>query len=337
MPERAAEMGITTDAMSTAVRFATSGDVELGLPKMNLPDRQVPIRVRLDDSARADLARLRLLPVLGRAGPVPLANVATLSIGSAPASISRYDRSRNVSFNADLDGMSLGDATAMVDRLPSMRNLPPGVRKLDTGEAQYFVEMINGFVIAMFVGILCMYALLVLLFHDFVQPVTILSAIPPSMGGAFIFLWLFNFEISVSTLIGMLTLMGIVTKNSILMVEYAVMARRDHGLSRHEAIIDACSKRVRPIIMTTIAMGAGMLPIAIGLSGDPSFRAPMGTAVIGGLLASTALSLLIVPVAYTVIDDMEQRVRGWWRNSRIGQVMGQAQALPAPQPAAGND
>jgi multidrug efflux pump subunit AcrB len=188
-----------------------------------------------------------------------------------------------------------------------------------------------------------MYALLVLLFHDFVQPVTILSAIPPSMGGAFVFLWLFNFNISVSTLIGMLTLMGIVTKNSILMVEYAVMARRDHGLSRHDAIIDACSKRVRPIIMTTIAMGAGMLPIAIGLSGDPSFRAPMGTAVIGGLLASTALSLLIVPVAYTVIDDLEHRVRGWWRNSRIGRVMGQAQptpppaTAPAPLQAAGGD
>jgi multidrug efflux pump subunit AcrB len=330
MPDRAAEMGVTTEAMSTAVRFATTGDVDVGLPKMNLPDRQVPIRVRLDDSARADIARLRLLPVPGRNGAVPLANVATLRFDSAPASISRYDRSRNVNVSADLAGMSLGEATALVDRLPSMQQLPPGVHKLDTGDAQFYSELINGFVVAMIIGILCVYVLLVLLFHDFVQPITILSAIPPSVGGAYLFLWLFNYQVSVPSLIGMLTLMGIVTKNSILMVEYAVMARRDHGMSRHAAIIDACSKRVRPIVMTTIAMGAGMLPIALGLSGDPSFRSPMGTAVIGGLIASTALSLFVVPVVYTVVDEMEHRVRGWWRNSRFGGVFVQAPSPPIP-------
>jgi multidrug efflux pump subunit AcrB len=161
----------------------------------------------------------------------------------------------------------------------------------------------------MFIGILCVYALLVLLFHDFLQPITILSAIPPSVGGAFVFLLIFGYELSISSLIGMLTLMGIVTKNSILLVEYAVMARRDHGMSRHDAIIDACSKRARPIIMTTIAMGAGMLPIALGFSGDPSFRAPMGMTVIGGLLASTVLSLLVVPAAYTLVDDFEMWVK----------------------------
>ena len=338
--ERAAEMGVTTDAMSTAVRFATSGDVDIGLPKMNLPSRQVPIRVRLDDSARADIARLRLLPVPGRAGAVPLANVASLSFDSAPATITRYDRNRNINITANLAGLSLGEATTMVDKLPSMRKLPAGVTKLDTGDAQYYVEMINAFMVAMVIGILCVYALLVLLFHDFVQPITILSAIPPSAGGAFVGLWLFHYELSVSSLIGILTLMGIVAKNSILLVEYAVMARRDHGLSRHAAIIDACSKRVRPIVMTTIAMGAGMLPIAIGLSGDPSFRAPMGVAVIGGLIASTALSLFVVPVVYTVFDDLEIRVRRWWAGSRIGAVIGQGQPQPEPphQPAApGND
>ena len=321
MPDRAAEMGVTTEAMSTAVRFATTGDVEIGLPKMNLPDRQVPIRVRLDDSARADIARLRLLPVPGRMGAVPLANVATLSFDSAPASISRYDRSRNVNISADLAGMSLGEATALVDRLPGMQHLPPGVRKLDTGDAQFYNELINGFLIAMFIGILCVYVLLVLLFHDFVQPITILSAIPPSVGGAFVFLWLFNFQISVPSLIGMLTLMGIVTKNSILMVEYAVMARRDHGLSRHEAIVDACSKRVRPIIMTTIAMGAGMLPIALGFSGDPGFRAPMGVTVIGGLMASTALSLLVVPAVYTLVDDLGIKIREIFRRRPARQAL----------------
>jgi len=305
MPERAAELGVTTEAMSTAVRFATSGDVELGLAKLNLPSRQVPIRVRLDDSARDDIARLRLLPVPGRSGTVPLANVADIGFGTAPATIDRYDRNRNISITADLVDLSLGEARTKVEQLPSMRNLPTGVRRIDTGESQFFSELIASFVVAMIIGILCIYALLVLLFHDFFQPVTILSAIPPSVGGAFVFLLIFGFELSISSMIGMLTLMGIVTKNSILLVEYAVMARRDHGMARHDAIIDACSKRARPIIMTTIAMGAGMLPIALGWAGDPSFRAPMGVTVIGGLLASTVLSLLVVPVVYTLVDDFE--------------------------------
>jgi len=313
LPARAAELGVTTDAISTAIRFATSGDVELGLPKLNLPSRQVPIRVRLDDAARADISRLRLLPVPGRGGAVPLANVADISIGTAPATISRYDRNRRVSITADLDGIALGEALKRVQGLSSMKSLPAGVRRVDTGESQFFAQLMASFVLAMFIGILCVYALLVLLFHDFVQPITILSALPPSVGGAFVFLLIFGYELSISSLIGMLTLMGIVTKNSILLVEYAVMARRDHGLERHAALIDACTKRARPIIMTTIAMGAGMLPIALGLSGDPSFRAPMGVSVIGGLLASTVLSLLVVPVAYTLIDDIQL-----WVKKRLG-------------------
>ena len=304
-PERAAELGVTTEAISTAIRFATSGDVELGLPKLNLPSRQVPIRVRLDDAARADIDHLRLLPVPGRGGAVPLANVADIRMGTAPATISRYDRMRRVSITADLDGIALGEALKRVEALPSMKSLPTGVHRVNTGESQFFTQLIASFVLAMFIGVLCVYALLVLLFHDFIQPITILSALPPSVGGAFVALLLFKYELSISSLIGMLTLMGIVTKNSILLVEYAVMARRDHGMERHAALIDACAKRARPIIMTTIAMGAGMLPIALGLSGDPSFRAPMGVAVIGGLLASTVLSLLVVPVAYTLMDDLQ--------------------------------
>ena len=331
LPERAAELGVTTEAISTAIRFATSGDVELGLPKLNLPSRQVPIRVRLDDAARADIARLRLLPVPGRMGTVPLANVADIGMGTAPATISRYDRNRNVGITADLDGIALGEALKRVQALSSMNNLPPGVHRVDTGESQFFAQMIRSFVLAMFIGVLCVYALLVLLFHDFIQPITILSALPPSVGGAFVFLLVFGYQLSISSLIGMLTLMGIVTKNSILLVEYAVMARRDHGLPRHAAMIDACAKRARPIIMTTIAMGAGMLPIALGFSGDPSFRAPMGVAVIGGLLASTVLSLFVVPVAYTLLDDMLQ----WLK--RVGSFGGgdaAAVAAPARDPAA---
>jgi multidrug efflux pump subunit AcrB len=326
LPARAAELGVTTEAISTAIRFATSGDVDLGLAKLNLPSRQVPIRVRLDDEARADISRLRLLPVPGRSGAVPLANVAEISMGTAPATISRYDRNRNVSITADLDGIALGDALTRVESLPSMRNLPTGVRRVDTGESLFFSQMVSSFILAMVIGILCVYALLVLLFHDFVQPITILSALPPSVGGAFVALLLAGYQLSISSLIGMLTLMGIVTKNSILLVEYAVMARRDHGLLRHEAILDACRKRARPIIMTTIAMGAGMLPIALGLAGDPSFRSPMGVAVIGGLLASTVLSLFVVPVTYTLLDDIQV-----WFKKKLGRS-GEVASAPTPIP-----
>jgi multidrug efflux pump subunit AcrB len=162
-----------------------------------------------------------------------------------------------------------------------------------------------------------------------VQPITILSALPPSAGGAIVALWAFNMELSLPSLIGLLTLMGIVTKNSILLVEYIVMARREHGLSRYEAILDACSKRARPIIMTTIAMAVGMLPITIGLHGDSSFRAPMGAAVIGGLLASTALSLFVVPVIYTIMDDFEHFVR-----RKLGREKGKSRAPADEAPAA---
>jgi multidrug efflux pump subunit AcrB len=323
--ERAAELGVTTDGLSTAVRFATSGDVDLGLAKMNLPNRQVPIRVRLADSARNDISQLRLIPVPGRGGAVPLANVADISYGTAVASISRYDHARSVAISADLVGQQLGDALVRIGKLPAMQHLPAGVRRLDTGASQFLGELVSGFLLAMAIGILCIYALLVLLFHDFIQPITILSALPPSLGGAFLFLLIFGFDLSLPSLIGMLTLMGIVTKNSILVVEYVVMARRDHGLSRHDAIIDACSKRARPIIMTTIAMGAGMLPIAMGWSGDSSFRSPMGVAVIGGLLASTLLSLFVVPSVYTVMDDWQE----WLRRKFGGRQRPGADGLPA--------
>jgi multidrug efflux pump subunit AcrB len=323
-PERAAELGVTTEAISTAVRFATSGDVDIGLAKLNLPDRQVPIRVRLNDSARGDINRLRLLPVPGRSGPVPLVNVADISLGTGPAQIDRYDRNRTITLSADLNGLVLGDALKQVSQLPSLTQLPAGVRPVDTGDTRFFREMAVSFVGAMIIGVLSIYVLLVLLFKDFIQPVTILSALPPSAGGAIVALLLGGYSLSMPALIGMLTLMGIVTKNSILLVEYAVMARR-LGLNRHDALVDACAKRARPIVMTTIAMGAGMLPIALGWSGDPSFRSPMGVGVIGGLIASTALSLFVVPAAFTVLDDFRL-----WLRRKAGAP---ADAEPTPTPA----
>jgi multidrug efflux pump subunit AcrB len=329
LPERAAELGVTTAAISQATRIATSGDITNNLAKLNLPDRQIPIRVRLNDQARADIDQIKLLQVPSRFGPVPLMNVADVSLGAGPSQIDRFNRSRSISIRVDRGTMPLAEATQKLFDLPTMKNLPEGVRPLESGEAEIMRDIFSGFILAMFVGILCVYMLLVLLFHDVIQPVTILSALPPSAGGAIVALFLFDMELSMPALIGLLTLMGIVTKNSILLVEYIVMARREHGLSRHDAIIDACSKRARPIIMTTIAMTAGMIPITIGLHGDSSFRAPMGAAVIGGLLASTALSLFVVPVLYTVMDDFEHWMRRSWRRLR-----GKAPELEAAAEAA---
>jgi multidrug efflux pump subunit AcrB len=323
LPDRAAELGVTTDTLSAVTRIATSGDVENSLAKLNLASRQVPIRVQLRDDTRSDLERIRTLSVPGKNGPVPLMNIAEVSMGAGPARITRYDRSRNVTIEADLNGLPLGDIVAQADELPALQNLPAGVHQITAGEAEFMNELFTGFGQAMVVGILCIYLLLVLLFREFLQPITILSALPPSAGGALFFLFITGYQMSVPSLIGMLMLMGIVTKNSILLVEYAVRAMHEEKLSRFDALIDACSKRARPIVMTTIAMGAGMLPIATGWSGDPSFRAPMGVAVIGGLLASTALSLFVVPVLFTLTDDLQQRLRRGFRRFKSDESTGE--------------
>ncbi|MFT0737068.1 efflux RND transporter permease subunit [Ralstonia wenshanensis] len=303
---RAAQQGVTAAAIGQAVRVATAGDYDVNLPKLNLPERQVYIRVELDPKARNQIDTIRQLRVPGRNGAVPLENIADISIGSGPAQIDRYDRSRNVTISVGLEGRALGDTNMAVEALPSIKNLPPGVRRIASGDVEGMQELFSSFFLAMFAGVLCVYAVLVLLFHDFTQPVTILAALPLSVGGAFGLLALFGFSLSLPALIGLLMLMGIVTKNSILLVEYAIVARRDLGMSRTEAIIDACHKRARPIVMTTVAMTAGMVPMALGLEGDAGFRAPMAVAVIGGLLTSTLLSLLVVPVVFEKVDDFRE-------------------------------
>jgi multidrug efflux pump subunit AcrB len=193
--------------------------------------------------------------------------------------------------------------------LPSLRQLPPGVIQTTVGDAEVMGELFASFGLAMLTGVLCIYAVLVLLFRDFVQPGTILAALVLSIPGAFLALFVTGSALSMPSMIGLIMLMGIATKNSILLVDYVILARREHGLNRWEALLDACRKRARPIIMTTLAMGAGMLPIALGIGTDPSFRAPMAIVVIGGLITSTFLSLLVVPVVYTLVDDGIERVR----------------------------
>ncbi|MEO7254210.1 MAG: efflux RND transporter permease subunit [Casimicrobium sp.] len=318
---RAAELGVSATSMAETLRVATVGDYDQALAKLNLSQRQVPIVVRLASSARRDLDLLGRLTVPGSKGPVPLNSVATLDIASGPAVIDRYDRSRNINFEIELSGSPLGDVVKAVADLPSIKNLPPGVAVREVGDAEALAELSASFILAMITGVLCIYIVLVVLFKDLLHPFTILAALPLSFGGAFLGLLVTGKSLSMPSFIGLIMLMGVATKNSILLVEYAIVARRDHGLSRLDALLDACHKRARPIIMTTIAMGAGMLPIAIGTgTSDPSFRSPMAVAVIGGLITSTFLSLLVIPPVFTLFDDIEHGIRrgAKWVGERFG-------------------
>ena len=301
---RAADLGVTTAAIADTLRVATAGDYDQNLARLNLSQRQVSMPVRLPEAARQDLSLLQRLPVPGARGPVPLGNVADLAIDSGPTEIDRYDRLRNVNFEIELNGMPLGEVEKRAHALPSLMQLPAGVTLTSVGDAESMNELFASFGLAMATGVLCIYIVLVLLFRDFVQPVTILAALMLSIPGAFLALFLSHTMLSMPSMIGLIMLMGIATKNSILLVDYVILARRKLGLSRRAALLDAASKRARPIVMTTLAMGAGMLPIALGIGVDPSFRAPMAIVVIGGLVTSTFLSLLVIPVLFTYVDDV---------------------------------
>jgi len=305
-PARAAALGVTTADIAAAARVATRGDYDQALAKLNLPDRQVPIRVQLADRVLADPAMLGQLRVpRSTGGVVPLSAVATIVVGSGPSQIARFDRRRNVTITADLNGRPLGDVDAQVKALPALQQLPAGVTVQPAGDSEVFQELFLGFGIAMITGIVCVYGVLLLLFNHAGQPLTILIAVPLAAAGAFGALLVTGTQISMPVLIGLIMLIGIAVKNSILVVDYAVDARRLHGMSRHDALIDACHKRARPVVMTTLAMIAGMLPIALGFAADSSFRAPMAIAVIGGLITSTVLSLVVVPAAFTLVEDIE--------------------------------
>jgi len=318
---RAADLGVTVSDIATTVRVATIGDASAQLPKLHLDERSLAIRAQLASGAREDLDALRLLrvPTAG-GGSVTLGTVATLEMGSGSAQITRFDRRRSVSIKADVGGAALGAVTAAIAELPSMKNLPPDVKQANFGDTERMNQLFADFGIAMIAGVLLVYCVLVLLFHDFAQPVTIMAALPLSVGGALGLLLIAGEAMSLPATIGILMLMGIVTKNSILLVEYALVAV-EKGSSRRAAMLDACAKRARPILMTTVAMGAGMLPIALKIGADADFRAPMAIAVIGGLITSTVLSLFYVPVVFTYVDD----ARRW-----VARLAGRGDASGAP-------
>jgi multidrug efflux pump subunit AcrB len=321
----AAQMGVTVQSISQTVLIATLGDIPQNVAKFSLPDRQIPIRVSLIERARNDLATLQNLPVPTASGQaVPLKAVADLSFGEGPTKVRRYNQSRRVMIDADLNGVELGDAMKLIRALPTMKNLPTGVRMVEVGDVEIMTELFTNFALAMATGILMVFAVLVLLFARVFQPVTILSALPLSVGGAAVALMICRMPVSLPVVIGFLMLMGIVAKNSILLVDFAIEEMRA-GRDRLTALLESGHKRARPIVMTTVAMIAGMMPVAAGFHGDNSFRAPMAVAVIGGLLTSTLLTLVIVPAAFTVVDDIER-----W----LGPKVASALASQPPKPAA---
>ena len=306
---RAADLGVSVADIAATVRVATIGDNTTMLPKFNLEERSLPIRTQLQLDARNDLDQLRLLRVPAKGGrSVPLETVASLEMSSGPAQITRFDRRRSVTIKADVAGAPIGTINQAIDKLPSIKSLPGDVKRAQYGETERMNELFSDFRIAIITGILLVYCVLVLLFHDFAQPVTIMAALPLSVGGAIGLLLASGEAFSLPAAIGVLMLMGIVTKNSILLVEYALVAVQN-GVRRRDALLDACSKRAQPIIMTTVAMGAGMLPIALKIGADADFRAPMAIAVIGGLVTSTVLSLFYVPVVFTYVDDAKRWLR----------------------------
>ncbi len=301
----AVRLGISTESLSETIRVATIGDVGPALAKFNAGDRIVPIRVLLEENARADRQVLEQIRVPSPRGvAVPLSALADIRFGEGPISINRYDRQRQATIDADyLSGTALSDAIDAVKALSVMKNPPPGIRIREGGDAELMADMSEGFGSAMRNGLLMVYVVLAVLFGSLLQPLTILFSLPLSVGGAIIGLLVTNKPLSMSVAIGILMLMGIVTKNAIMLVDFAIEAVHN-GVDRTAAIIDAGQKRARPIVMTTIAMAAGMVPSALAFGAGGEFRSPMAIAVIAGLIASTFLSLIFVPAAFTIVDDI---------------------------------
>ncbi|MBX4909356.1 MULTISPECIES: efflux RND transporter permease subunit [Rhizobium] len=326
---RAAALGVTSSAIAEAARVATNGEYSANLPKLNLPQRQVPIVVRFSPESRTSLDDIKNMRVAGTNGNVDLGSIADIRISGSPSEIDRIDRMRNVTVSVELNGRILGDVNREAQALPALQHLPSGVTLVEQGELQRSSELFQSFALAMAIGVFCIYAVLVLLFHDFLQPLTLLMALPLSLGGALVPLVLTGTSFSMAAVIGLLMLMGVVTKNSILLIEYAIMSRRQ-GMPRFDALVDACHKRARPIVMTTIAMACGMLPVALSLTGgDSSFRQPMAIVVIGGVMMSTFLSLIVIPVIFTFVDDLDEALKRLFRRAEP--------KAPDSEPQASND
>jgi multidrug efflux pump subunit AcrB len=331
----AAQLGVTTQALSQTIRIATMGDINQNSAKFSLSDRQVPIRVMMPESSRRNIDTIRNLPVpTSSGGSVPLSRVAEISFGSGPTTIQRYNQNRRIFVGADLaQDVVKGDAMKKINELPTMKNLPAGVSNAPFGDDEWQQEMMQSFMIALGSGILLVFAVLVLLYRRFMSPLVNMGSLLLAPLGGLIALAIFGEPMSLPVFIGILMLFGIVAKNSILLVDFAI-EEMAQGVEKEAALIDAGHKRAQPIVMTTIAMVAGMVPTAISLTGDAAWRAPMGIVVIGGLILSTVLTLLIVPAGFSLADGLEKRVGPWLRKRVLTYKPGDSQPGPlAPQPA----
>jgi multidrug efflux pump subunit AcrB len=313
----AADLGVTTQALSQTIRIATLGDIDQNAAKFSLSDRQIPIRVMLDENSRRNLSTIENLPVqTSRGGSVPLKVVADIGFGASPSQIQRYNQERRVVISADLaSGAISGEQRAKIMALPAMKNLPMGVHYAAAGEAKWQQELMVNFVIALVAGILLVFAVLVLLYRRFMPPFVNMGSLLLAPLGGLIALAVASMPISLPVMIGLLMLFGIVAKNSILLIDFAIEEMRQ-GRNTFDSIVDAGHKRAQPIVMTTVAMIAGMLPTALSLGADGSFNQPMAVTVIGGLLLSTMLTLLIVPAGFSLADGAEA-----WLAPRFGRVL----------------
>ncbi len=314
----ASELGVTTAALSQTIRIATLGEIDQNTAKFSLSDRQIPIRVVLDENSRQDISTINNLPVqMSNGGSVPLGSVADIGFGSGPTTIQRYNQSRRIFIGADrADGVAAGTTKEQIDNLPTMKNLPTGVSTRPFGDEEWQAELFENFVIALVAGILSVFAVLVLLYKRLMSPLVNMCSLALAPLGGIALIWAVGQPVSMPVLIGVLMLLGIVSKNSILLIDFAIeeMAR---GTEKYAAIIEAGKKRAQPIVMTTVAMTAGMVPTAISLSGDGAWRSPMGIVVIGGLIVSTLLTLLIVPAGFSLADGVEKRTGPWLRRKLL--------------------
>jgi hydrophobe/amphiphile efflux-1 (HAE1) family protein len=303
---KAAAAGVSVQTISDTINIATIGDIEANLAKFNAGNRQIPIRVRLPDGEMQSIDEIRNLKLpTAQGGTITLSAIAEIKFSYGPTVIERYNRQRKIALEANLNNVALGEALEKIYALPSMKNLPKEVKVQNTGDAEMMQELFAGFMGAVLAGLMMVYAIQVLLYKDWIQPFTRMAALPLSIGGAFLALLVTGTDLSLPAVIGLLMLMGIADKNSILLVDY-MLELIHKGTPRREAIMQACMVRAKPIIMTSLAMLAGMFPIALGIGLDTAFRAPMAIAVIGGLISSTALSLIFVPVLFSYVRDFEE-------------------------------
>jgi len=325
----AGQLGVSIGQIAQALRPAFAG-VDAGT-WVDPSGESRYVRVRLAPEARenaADVARIPLvLPASGASGPaiVPLGQVARLSRGTGPAQITHLDRHRVITVGANIQGASLGNVSQAINRSIADVRMPPGYRIIQGGQVESQQEVFGNIFIALGIAVMLMYLILVVQFGSFLDPLAILVSLPLSLIGVVLALLITRDTLNIMSLIGVILLMGIVAKNAILLIDFAKWGV-ERGMGRHEALVEAGRIRLRPILMTTLALIAGMVPVALGHGEGGDFRAPLGRAVIGGVITSTLLTLFVIPTVYDILAG--------WREALLARFTGKrpvhAEPLPAP-------